>query len=335
MQHRRARTVSWLGVICLSALAAPALAADAGVAPAIADCSIGFDGTFKVGHWTPVEINIDGDAAATKSTIEVITLDSDGVEVTTSAAAISGKNVLYTRVGRLGGGVRVRLVSDDGRVLDRAELSTGGTFVALPATGELLVQVGPDDLDLEKLVDQREFADGRAANGAVQLVDVESLPTDWFGYEAVDVLVLATGDTAFCERLVADERRFAALREWLELGGRLVVCAGRNAPQQFGFDTPLAEFVPGRITELVRLPQAQALESFAGSGDAISQSGAQQNIPLPRLIDVEGNVELFGRGAELPIVVRAARGLGELAYIGVDLISPKRRSPIGMAAARS
>ena len=82
---------------------------------------------------------------------------------------------------------------------------------------------------------------------------------------------------------------------------------------------PLAEFVPGRITELVRLPQTQALETFAGSGDAISQSGAQQNIPLPRLVDVRGRVELFGRGTDLPIVVRAARGLGELVFVGLDL----------------
>lgn len=319
MQPLRRRTASLLSVICLAAFATRSLAADASASPTIADCSIGFSGTFKVGHWTPVEVVVEGDPAATKSTIEAIALDSDGVEVTTSTAAVSGKNVLYTRVGRFGSSVRVRLLVGGGRVLDRAELATAGPFAPLPATGELLVQIGPGDLDIEKLIDRRDVGDGRAASAAVQIVDVESLPIDWFGYEAVDVLVLSTGDSAFCERLVADERRFAALREWLELGGRLVVCAGHNAPALLGPGMPLADFAPGQITELVRLPQAQALESFAGSGDAIRQSGPQQNIPLPRLVDVEGVVELHGRANELPIVVRAARGLGELEYVGIDL----------------
>ena len=46
----------------------------------------------------------------------------------------------------------------------------------------------------------------------------------------------------------------------------------RTAPKLRGAGLPLAELVPGKFTELVRLPQTQALESFAGSGDAISQS---------------------------------------------------------------
>ena len=101
-----------------------------------------------------------------------------------------------------------------------------------------------------------------------------------------------------------------------------MICAGRSAPELLGPGKPFGDFVPGRITELVRLPQTQALETYAGSGDAVSTSGAQQNIPLPRLVDIQGRVDLFGRGEDLPIVVRAARGLGELTFVGVDLNEP-------------
>jgi hypothetical protein len=317
----------WLGLTVLAMTAAPTCAVEP-TPPQIDECRIGFDGTYKVGHWTPVWVKVSGDESATNSIVEVTAIDSDGVDVTILApAAPTGETLLYTRVGRLASSVQIRLRAADGRLLDRAEISPQSQngqsrSVALPATGQLVVQIGPATLGIESLIDDQEAFDGALVGDAVQLVDVESLPTDWFGYDAVDVLVLTTNDVAFCERLVADTERFAALRKWVDLGGRLVLCGSRNAPKLLGPGMPLAEFVPGKINELVRLPQTQALESYAGSGDAISQSGAQQNIPLPRLVDAQGRVELFGRRNEYPIIVRAAHGFGELVFVGVDLAEP-------------
>ena len=37
---------------------------------------------------------------------------------------------------------------------------------------------------------------------------------------------------------------------------------------------------------------------------------------------MSGQVEAFGRGTDLPLVVRSARGLGELVFVGVDLAEP-------------
>jgi hypothetical protein len=318
------RLAGMLSLVLLAAAAAPSMAAEVPAAT-IDDCRIGFDGAFKVGHWTPVWIDV-ADAAAGKMSVEITALDNDGVPVTTSRPVAADRpTLLYTRVGRLRSAVQVRLLDKNGKMLDRAELTSqrgsqsASRFAALPASGQLLLQIGPAPLDIENLLHDQETDEGDAV---VQLVDVESLPTDWFGYDAVDIIVLTTNDAAFCDKLVADTKRFAALRDWLELGGRLVVCGGRTSPELLGPGKPFSEFVPGKITELVRLPQAQALENFAGSGDAISMSGPQQNVPLPRLVDVQGRVELFARGAELPIVVRAPRGLGELVFVSIDLSEP-------------
>ncbi len=332
MQRFTARWATGLSLIVLATFAAPVFAAEvtAEVAvPQIAECSIGFNGTFKVGHWTPIWVTTAGDMSAGKYAVDVITIDSDGVEVTTSTAAESAQpTLLYVRSGRLASPVRVILRDENSRIVDRAELSAeqvqagGAPYNPLPATGQLVLQIGPGEIGLASALRIQEAADGSVASGVVKLDDVASLPTEWFGYEAVDVLLFATSDAEFCERLTADEQRFAALRQWLELGGRLVLCGSRSATQPLSPGGSLAVFVPGKITEIVRLPQTQSLETFAGSGDAISQSGAQQNIPLPLLADVEGQVRLFGRGTDLPIVVRAARGLGELVFVGVDLTEP-------------
>ena len=212
MQRFIVRGIAVLGLVLLTTSPVPSYAAateDAGdTTPRIAGCRIGFEGTFKVGYWTPVWVNVSGGSAAAKLTVAVTTLDNDGVDVTTSAAAApAGPTLLYVRVGRLGSSVRVKLLGDDGQILDRVELPSprsmerGTHFVALPSTGQLIVQVGPAKLGLGDVLEDQEAADGSIQSGFAQIRDVASLPTDWFGYEAVDVLVLTTGDVDFCRGL--------------------------------------------------------------------------------------------------------------------------------------
>lgn len=307
-------------------LATHPLAADAveSSASTIKNCSVGLDGTLKVGHWTPVWIETSGTSGG-DARLELTAMDSDGVEVTVASdVASEGRTLLYTRVGRLGSKLRVRLVNADGIVLDREDfapidpVSGSGSFTALPSTGLLVLQIGPGDLGLQNVLADPSASDSASVGVAAQIVDLESLPTDWFGYDAVDVVVISTSEASLWERLAADEKRFTALKQWLELGGRLVVCIGRNAPQLIASNKPLAGLVPGRFSELVRLPQTQTLETFASARDAISRSGAQQNIPLPLLTGIDGSVELHGRERDLPILVRAARGFGELTFLGID-----------------
>jgi hypothetical protein len=297
--------------------------------PHIADCRIGFDGLFKVGHWTPIWVTTAGDASSSQLAIEVTTPDNDGVAVTTAEPVVANEpTIIYIRAGRLGGAVTVRLLSDDKRELDRRELSTsssrggGSRFEPLPSTGELVVQLGGSPIGLDGAIIDAESGDAAPTRGVANVATIDAIPTDWFGYDGVDVLVLTTSDTAFCQRLADDERRMAALRKWVELGGRLVVCAGRSAPEWFAEGKPLADLLPGKLVDVVQLPQTQAIESFAGSSEPIGRGGAQLSIPVPRLVDVSGRVEAFGRGNELPLVVRTARGLGELVFVGVDLAEP-------------
>jgi hypothetical protein len=304
--------------------------------PRIADCRIGFDGAFKVGHWTPIWLAASGDVASTRPTVEVTTTDSEGVAMTVAKPVpMEGGSVegcrpvlLYTKVGRIGSDVVVTLVGEDKQVLDRTSLSSqrgeldGSRYSPLASTDELVVQVGSASLGVTEAFPAGEAADGAPVRRVVQLADVDAMPTNWFGYDAVDVLVLATADAQSCERLAADKPRMEALRNWLELGGRLVVCGGRAAPSLLAEGKAFAEFLPGTLVDVVRLPQTQGLEIFAGGGEPLGQGVGQRNVPVPHLVEFQGRVEVFGRGNDLPLVVRSARGLGELVFVGLDLDEP-------------
>ncbi|HEY4232201.1 MAG TPA: hypothetical protein VGM76_02130, partial [Lacipirellulaceae bacterium] len=245
------------------------------------------------------------------------------------AAANSEGNtstLLYAKVGRLGSPIRIALLEGD-EVVDHRELTSqiqpDGTHVrSLTATSELILQIGDSPAGLAEAFPDHDPIEARLGRRVVHVERVDQLPTEWYGYEGVDLLVLTTADVELCRQLAADQPRFAALQRWVELGGRLVLCCGANSPKLLGDSGPLASLAPGKFAELIRLPQTRSLENFADSTAPIGKAGAQLAIATPRLTDVVGEVEVFGRGNELPIVVRTARGFGELAFVGLDLDRP-------------
>jgi len=124
--------------------------------------------------------------------------------------------------------------------------------------------------------------------------------------------------------LAADARRFPALVRWLQLGGRLVICGSRNAPSLLSARRPLATLLPGTYEEQIRLPQTRSVESYAGSTLPLHSGPTPPEIVVPLMADVRGRVELFGQGETgLPLVIRAAHGLGEVAFVGLDLDAPQ------------
>jgi hypothetical protein len=301
--------------------------------PQIAECRIGFDSRFKVGCWTPIWVAVSGDVAERPLRVTGTTVDSDGVPVSVSKPVTAqGNSVervwpveLYVNVGRIGAPVVIRLLSDDDTVLDRFELAANASdkahgFRPMLATSELVVQLGSSAIGLDEAY-LRPGADGES-RALVRLLAVDSLPTEWFGYETLDVLVLTTADTDIMKRLAKDRQRFDALRRWVALGGRLVVVgSGKSARELLGAGGPLAEFAPGTLDDIVRLTETGPLEHYATSEVPLATGAGRSAIMVPQFVGVEGRIEVYAgrRPSDLPLVVRSPRGLGEATFVGLDL----------------
>ena len=117
-------------------------------------CSIGFDGHYKAGHWTPVEITFLGGSSPYVGQVRLTLPDGDGTPSTVTAPRpvqlLPGKRtrvVMYAKFGDGFGDLRVQLRADDRNVIDERFETNGppGTTtlpLALQANEKLIVTLG-------------------------------------------------------------------------------------------------------------------------------------------------------------------------------------------------
>lgn len=346
--------VAATATVAFSAATGPLLAQGDAELPAIVGFRIGFDGAYRLGSWTEVEVQLRGGSKPVAGLVEITAADSEGVSVSVSTPANElitappGELVtcrLTIRPGQQGAPISIRWLTHAGDVLASRVFYAGGGSAdfpsGLPAVNRLVVTLGTDR-GVSDLVRGEESSHASSATVAIQLDDAASLPTQWYGYEGVDLVVLSTSRPSHFAGLMAHDQRVAALHRWIELGGRLTIFAGANGAEMLQAEGPLAPLLPGRFEAVVPLREAQPLETFSGTATVIDPtragattaivSGQQFQLPVPRLIEVEGQILAFGgpSPADLPLVVRSRVGLGEITFVAVD----PDASPLGDWAGR-
>src|SRR5262245_32153454 len=256
MSHRTvsARQIGLLLCLLLTAYCVLPSAAQAQLLPklTIDQVRVGFPaGTagetrFKSGAWAPVYIDVTTSknwpqAAVLLLTVE--TADSDNVQnrYVTEVRGLEPEKqttlLTYVRPGNLSADTVITLRDADrpDRVFDSAKPGRLAQYPLGPETILYLVagRSRPPKLRQAILQEAGNVAEDEiqdAGSRRIAYADrLEYLPTRWFGYQAVDAMVLTTGSEAFIKELVEEQSHCKeALAEWVRRGGRLVISVGRN-----------------------------------------------------------------------------------------------------------
>ena len=260
--------------------------------------------------------------------LSVIVPDGDGVpgRVSKPCQILPGQETtvrLITRFGHVDSDLKA--VFHIGReVIARKTFETTAMqadadhFLPALESQSLIVVVGDSTLGMDE-VGKLGGGEPEARPVAVRLDDIERLPTHWCGYEGVDAVILCTSRPEIYRRLAANNARVQALDQWVRMGGRLVLCVGSQADEILAQNSPLRRVRPrpaGKdgLAAQTRgvgnvLPEAASSVSAAGGGKAVMR--------VPQLADVQGTVE--AAEADLPLVVRTARGFGQVIFVAGDL----------------
>ncbi|MBN2024622.1 MAG: hypothetical protein JW809_17730 [Pirellulales bacterium] len=319
-----------IGLAILLAAHAPAACAVEPAPPEITGIRVGLGGWYKLGCWTPVVVTLRGGDWSQSGEIVLTVPDGDGVPAEIPSDPRSPCRVepdgettvaMFARFGRVEPECRVRFVVDGRVAAERTfQASAGGAEPdgfppALGAARKLIVEVGAVGAGVAEAVDLVPELPGNEPVLA-RLDNVNAMPTRWYGYEGVAALVLSTSrPETFGPTAAETETRLAALDRWVRMGGTLVLLVGSRGQEVLDPAHPLARFAPGKFNRMERLRWTTAMETHLGGANPVQAEDV--SLRVPRLDMTEGTVEVAQ--ADLPLVVRATRGFGQVVFVATDL----------------
>ena len=327
---------------------------------------------WKIGAWAPVSFGLEYQKdTRVPMRVEIATYDGDGTRVATSFPIVDGipesvdppakgtkvertelNHTPYVRVGAETSAITLRIVSDDGKASPLSDTQTYEQPGAQSPSRYFILSLGtslPGFGFVPKGTDQSKIDLRESRVQLARLDTVEEMPDNWFGYEAVDLLVLPTGraNEEFLASLFGGakaERKRRALFEWVRRGGKLVLSAGQNA-DIVRASVEFGKVLPAAIGQVVRESSVPfSLKQVTGTSNLVlgyrerkPATKAQQAVvstlgevvfpdTLP-LVELKSNpakspfqilVSESG-GDKRPLVVQAPLGLGRITMVAFDL----------------
>ena len=282
-RYRLARCgLAWVG-LCVATSAV--LAGDSSSLPPATGGKLiqqlGVGGIWKLGHRCAVSLRIPDELRELVATVEITTLDGDGVElayrqpVDPSAERLS----IPVKIGRRPSILSAVAYSSAGVEIAREELLTEEH--GLSPTQPLILAVG-SAMGLEDLV--RTRLDGSVSNLTIaSVVDMSNLPESWLDYQACDLIVLATGNFDLLRQVSPSQ--WSAIDAWIRRGGGCVVSLGTTAAEYEELRR-WANWLPELVTDGAIIRNPAPLESLVMTDQPL------QPFPAVVLRSDVGRVEL-------------------------------------------
>lgn len=322
--HWMMTRVCWFLVL---QLVLPCCAAMARQEPAVIDLTVGFNGAYKVGFWTPVKVQVEGIDPETDVSVAITVPDGDGLPtryvMTKDGSCVHSDKIaeylLCVKFGRVHGNLTVRVMVDQHVAVSRTFLP--GEFpAALPADQQLVVHLGAEAgvEEASQILQQKNVHVSQLEQGV-------RLPDHWWCYEGIDTLVITTGSGNLADWVSMDQVK--AMLHWIRMGGQMILSVGRQGEQLLGVGGLLAEFVPGEFEEVVEQCQTVGLENFTDVAQPVGvhrDTEGRCELDLALIARPLGKVEVLERRAEgtCPVVIRHCMGFGQLVLVTVDLDLP-------------
>ena len=296
---------------------------------------VGFQERYKVGTWTPVWLQLRGGLDGFNGVLEVVAQDEDGTPTVIRQAV----QVTPGGTQRVTAYVRPGSMDPDFATLRFRDGQSGRLVAPDVVIGNVLGSKPPEPLSQE---DYQLLSLGRPAgvdmipslpgynanktNNAVpggrarevvvprlQAID-DLLPGRWYGFDAVDVVIVDTNDKEMLATLSGN--RGEALKQWVRRGGHLVVAVSSN--WQAVNDGLLGEMLPVKLNGQAQVSPFDSLESFTGGSHQVAFENEPARVARFEEIDARGG-KVIASTLSTPLVVRGAYGFGRVTVIGMDV----------------
>lgn len=294
----------WLGAIILSIFAWPIASQAQAPTPQNGPqltARAGFDGFYKDGLWLPVRVTAENSGADFAGRLEIN--DPQGY---------TGLEVLITRELDLPTQSRREFflyAAPQGSLSTlKAELKTNTQAASTVVANVQTLSVS--DLLFGQLVgSSAAFSfinniDPLSGQAYVAQLEIEDLPPVSAAWQSLDVLIVSDQDTG---PLTPEQR--AALRDWVTMGGQLVVMGG---PGWQKTAAGLRELLPLTPTGTRTVNNLSDLAVLATNAPALS---GEATVAIGSL---NPNAVVLASAGEVPLIITQRVGYGQVAYFTVD-----------------
>lgn len=298
---------------------------------------------FKIGMWAPIVVELQtGPEGIAKAELDVETSDSENVGTIYTVPVENLKPnekrtiVTYSRPGNSDGRFTLSVRSGNQVLtppftvsqppMDLRENLYLTVGCNLPELHEALLTMRRQRQDAAK--DDKDSWPRRAA----YLTNPEHLPDLPLGYDAVDLMILASANEPIVQRLLADGARLKAVAGWVREGGRLVVSVApkkqRSASQLLSspaWKPPLPVVPPPEPVGFPErsLPRLLKVEEWAGVSDKPFPAFGQDPVPVSWLQPGEGSRPDWRVLAETPegrpLITQMPYGRGQVTLLAFDI----------------
>jgi hypothetical protein len=297
------------------------------------------------GVWTPVMVPLqsgtddvphdsyrlvvettDGEAVPYRYTVAVPAIPAHSTQAVFAYVRPGSSGAAFTVTLQTMEGSDVQTVKDLSRDPNRKEILEPREVLYLTLGSPLPgLKVAPKS-EAAGAAPQLDNQDEEAVAGLASIENVADMPDRWFGYEAVDVIVITTSNDTFIQQLLSmDKARRDALLDWVRRGGRLVLSVGRNQPSVAKWleNVPL---VDGIFQGKIMRPSLPNFQSWCGADPR--QKQPLRNIEITR---VQPGPSMHGLvyedpatsdGELRPILWQSSCGLGRVLLVAFDLDAP-------------
>ncbi|RUL81328.1 hypothetical protein, partial [Tautonia sociabilis] len=283
------------------------------------------DQWYKIGTWTPVRVDLQAGPSRFSGLLRLEVPDDGGVPTFVSrrveVPARSTESFLcYVRPGDATVRVRVEVRDERGRRRDVAEQDSA---MWLQPDQVVLGVIGqPGGVDLLPSLPEFQGADASQPSrlSVCRLRVPEGIPDRWYGYDALEALVLDLNAEGALEAL--QDFRSQPLMQWVRNGGHLVLVGG-FARWQVAADPGgvLRELLPALPTDRpTETGDLGTIESFVGSITPITTPERPVSVTTFEPIEGRGaQVLLADRSVGGPVIVRGPYGLGRVTMVGLSV----------------
>ena len=191
--------------------------------------AFGFDNGYKTGKWTPVDVAVrsENEPFVGELVIEVRNFFSDApiqryATPLKLGATERQSRRLYVYCPKIATKLAIQVMPETALAPRATTEMSPPTPIALK--DYFVLALVPSGDKLKQFLDKKQI--GQDAKAHVRyLPNSRALPTQWIGYDAVDILVIR--EVALTERTVTKAQQ-TALLDWVQRGGTLVVSGGSN-----------------------------------------------------------------------------------------------------------